>query len=198
VNLLHTERLELVPVTPGNAHLLWAVMQSPHLREYQDVPRLTREDFVTRVARRPRSLDRRANGRFEWLIVPRKENPKASAAGWVSLRISDRANACGELGYTLLRERRGNGFGREAVAAVVDYAFKGCVVDRIEACCVPANAPSRAVLRQLGFAEERTLPNGAVVRGRAVDVLLHSISSETWKAQTPSANSIVIPASAKP
>ena len=42
----HTERLRLVPVTPGNANVLWNVLQEPDLRDYQDLPDIGLTQFL--------------------------------------------------------------------------------------------------------------------------------------------------------
>ena len=64
---IRTQRLSLEAVTPENAVVLWRIMQGAQLREFQDVPRFTRQEFEKRVAARPKSFDGRAVGRFEWL-----------------------------------------------------------------------------------------------------------------------------------
>ncbi|MGH7756705.1 MAG: hypothetical protein ACREM8_10540, partial [Vulcanimicrobiaceae bacterium] len=57
---LDTSRLLLEAVHRENAADLWRVMQAPDLREFQDVPRFTRAEFVKRVGARPRQFDARA------------------------------------------------------------------------------------------------------------------------------------------
>ena len=73
---------------------------------------------------------------------------------------------------------------------------------QIDACCVPANAPRAACCYGLGFSEARLQRNGAIVRGRPVDILVFEMKRERWAAlraaHDGSANSIVMPASAKP
>jgi RimJ/RimL family protein N-acetyltransferase len=178
-----TARLALQPVDLENATALWRIMQSAHLREFQDVPRLSREEFLRRVDGRPTRLDRRAVGRFEWLITA----PGREVVGWVSLRIHDRARAVGELGYSILLPFRRRGYASEATGGVVDETFRRGILDRIQACCIPGNVGSRGVLQRLGFAEERLLRRGAVVRGRPVDVLLFTLDRSTWASRRASA-----------
>ena len=118
---IRTARLLLDPVTPRTATVLWRLMQLPQLREYQDVPRYTRDEFARRVASRPTRLDGRAVGRFEWLI---REGANEVPIGWVSLRVGDHARGVGEIGYSVLAPHRGNGYASEAVLAVVDAGFE--------------------------------------------------------------------------
>lgn len=202
-----TARLVLEPVTVENAAVLWKIMQSGGLREFQDVPRHTREEFARRVASRPKQFDSRAIGRFEWLIVVAETNV---AAGWVSLRVGDHARGTAEIGYSLLGPYRGKGYASEAARAVVDDAFASTDLRQIDACCVPANVASRALLAGVGFTETRIQKNGAIVRGRPVDIVMFEMTRERYEAglaaaalrdataHASSANAIVIPASPNP
>jgi ribosomal-protein-alanine N-acetyltransferase len=172
-----TPRLVLEPVTPGNAVTLWRIMQSAHLREFQDIPRHAREEFERRVAARPKRLDARAIGRFEWLIVVTSTH---QAIGWVSLRVAERVGSSAELGYSLLAGYRGSGYASEAVRALVDNTFENTGLRHLEACCLPANAPSRKLLARAGFHELRISPNGAMVRGRPVDIVCFELTRPQW------------------
>ncbi len=74
----------------------------------------------------------------------------------------------------------GNGYASEALGAVIDETFESAELDEIQACIVPENVASRAVLDRTGFREERKLRSGAVIRGRHVDVLLFSLTRASW------------------
>ena len=60
----------------------------------------------------------------------------------------------GTLGYWIGEEFSRQGFMREAIAAVVHHAFQVMDLSRIEAACLPENAPSRGVLEKSGFKYE--------------------------------------------
>jgi ribosomal-protein-alanine N-acetyltransferase len=177
---MHTARLVLEPVTVDNAAVLWKIMQSGGLREFQDVPRHTREEFARRVASRPKQFDSRAIGRFEWIIVVAESQ---QAAGWVSLRVGDHARGTAEIGYSLLGPFRGKGYATEAARAIVDDAFSSTDLRQVDACCVPANAASRALLADVGFEEMRVQKNGAIVRGRPVDIVIFELSRERYETR---------------
>jgi RimJ/RimL family protein N-acetyltransferase len=172
---LRTARLNLIPVTSENATTLWRIMQSAHLREFQDVPRFTREEFERRVAARPKKLEARAVGRFEWIIELAE---RKRAIGWISLRVGDQARGTAELGYSLLLDHRGFGYASEAASAVCTMAFERSDLRRIEACCVPQNLASRSVLERVGFTELKVQRHGAVVRGAAVDIVIYELPRE--------------------
>ena len=107
---IRSDRLQLVPVTPENSGVLWAVLQEPGLRDFQDLPDVDAAQFQRTVADRPRVLEPSAAGRFEWLVyfgLPGRETD--SQLGWVSLRISERTPTIAEIGYSVVREQRGRG-----------------------------------------------------------------------------------------
>ena len=189
---MRTPRLRLTPVTVQNALALWTILQSPDLRQFQDLPNVGTAAFNAMVAKRPKRLVAQAYGRFEWLIYMQRMR---RAVGWVSLRISDRDVRTGEIGYSVVREFRGKGIATEAVRALIDEAFAQGKVERISAYCVPANASSRQVLSHLDFRDMGMVHHGATVAGRPVDVLHHVMQRAQWES-AQSANSMDIPASA--
>jgi ribosomal-protein-alanine N-acetyltransferase len=179
MRLLGTERLDLFPVDARNARELWRILNAPDLRKYQDIPRIPAEDFERQVRGRPRALDGRSTGRFEWLLQTRGQPVRA--IGWISLRVNDRTPHVGEIGYSLIEEARGHGYATEALGAAIDEAFDAGELEEMQACCVPENVSSRAVLQRTGFSEERTIRGGAVIRGRHVDVVLYRMTRSEWR-----------------
>jgi [ribosomal protein S5]-alanine N-acetyltransferase len=167
---LLTARLDLIPVDESNARNLWRVLQQPNLREFQDIPRVSVEEFERQVRTRPSRFAPGSIGRFEWLI---HERQGGADAGWVSVRINDRTRDHAELGYSLVSSARHKGFAREALSALVDETFKATELAELHACTVPENLPSRHVLENLGFTESRLLHGGALVRNRRVDIILY-------------------------
>ncbi len=175
---LHTSRLTLVPVGARNARELWKVLNAPDLRKYQDIPRVPAEEFERQVRSRPRALDGRSTGRFEWLLQVDDAPPPI---GWISLRVNDRTPHVGEIGYSLLENARGRGYATEALVAIADEAFGQGELEEMQACTVPENLPSRNVLTRAGFREERLIRGGAVIRGRHVDVVLYRMHRAEWQ-----------------
>ena len=94
-----------------------------------------------------------------------------------------RAERPAEIGYSVIRAHRGRGIATEAVAALLDEGFRRARLREIRAYCLPENLSSRAVLRQNGFGDGGTLPRGATVQGKPVDVIVHTIARDRWAAQ---------------
>lgn len=165
-----TARLDLIPVDAECAGELWRVLQQPNLREFQDIPRVTVEEFERQVRARPQTLARGATGRFEWLI---RERQSGASIGWVSVRINDRTRDHAELGYSLVTSARRKGYATEALGALIDEVFETTDLGELHACTVPENIASRRVLERVGFVETRLLHGGALVRNRRVDIFLY-------------------------
>lgn len=187
---IETSRLRLIPVTARNSGTLWELLQQPDLRTYQDLPAAGRKAFGQMVAARPTDLWAGSTGRFEWLV---QFAHSSASAGWVSLRIHDRKEAAAEIGYSILREFRGKGVATEAVRALLAQAFDVAGVARVQAFCVPANEPSRRLLKRLKFSDGGVLPHGATISGRPVDVVVHKLERDVW---LQSGKTIETPASA--
>ncbi len=170
-----------MPVTPVNAVALWELLQEPDLRDFQDLPDVDRAQFLRVVGARPTRLVQGATGRFEWLLHYCEE--KSDPLGWVSLRIGDSTRTSGEIGYSVIRAHRGRGIATEAVAALLEEGFRRARLQEVRAYCLPGNLSSRAVLRHNGFEDEGTLPRGATVQGKPVDVIVHTLEHDRWAAR---------------
>jgi [ribosomal protein S5]-alanine N-acetyltransferase len=184
VRTIRTPRLRLVPVTTANAGVLWALLQEPDLRDYQDLPDVDRASFVRVVGGRPTQFGPGIAGRFEWLL--HHLNGRDEPLGWVSLRIADATRGTAEIGYSVVRGHRGKGIATEAVAALVDEGFRRARLSEIRAYCLPENLSSRAVLRHNRFEDQGTLTRGATVQGKPVDVILHSLPRTRWSVSAVS------------
>lgn len=72
----------------------------------------------------------------------------------------------GTLGYWVGARHARQGFMREAIAAVVHYAFSVLDLSRIEAACLPENVASRGVLEKSGFKYEGVAQSYLQINGR--------------------------------
>ena len=59
----------------------------------------------------------------------------------------------GIIGYSIDKEQEGKGYMKEALMAVVEYAFKEMRLHRIEASALVENERSKGVLKTCGFKE---------------------------------------------
>jgi len=85
-----------------------------------------------------------------------------------------------EMGYEMNKKYWNNGYMSEALAGIIDYAFGGMDINRIEAQTYPENIASYSVLEKLGFKREGLLREYAYFREKFQDLYMYSLlKSET-------------------
>jgi [ribosomal protein S5]-alanine N-acetyltransferase len=149
---LETERLVLREPAADDAPALLAYHRRNDERLARWDPRRgdRLEDHSAWIAARI-AASRAGHGR-SWLAFDRAV-PNA-LAGEVQLdSITPAPQHTAMLAYSVDAEYEGKGYAREAVAAVVAYAFGSLGLQSLTATYDPANERSGALLRRLGFAE---------------------------------------------
>ena len=91
------------------------------------------------------------------------------------------------LGYSVDGAYEGQGYAREAVGAVIAYAFGSLQLHRLRASYDPANDRSGGLLRRLGFTVEGYARDALFLRGTWRDQVLTSLVNPDWHspAQPP-------------
>lgn len=109
--------------------------------------------------------------------------PNWTTAGSVGIHGIDYANGRGEIGYWLSEEHQGRGVMTRAVRAIVDYAFSGLDLNRIEIRAQPENRKSRAIPERLGFREEALLREDLRHPDGYVDHVVYGLLKKEWPRQ---------------
>jgi [ribosomal protein S5]-alanine N-acetyltransferase len=123
---------------------------------------LTRRAFTNRVYW---ALRAETQGTALPLLLIRRSD--SSLLGAITLDNIRRGPAqTGTLGYWIGVDVARQGFMREAIKAVVHHAFTALDLSRIEAACLPENAPSRGVLEKCGFKYEGVAQSYLQINGR--------------------------------
>lgn len=87
-----------------------------------------------------------------------------------------------ELGYWLVPEVRGEGYGSEAVALLVEHAFRTYDAPAVGAGAYAFNDASRGLLESLGFVEEGRRRNYMFVDGEYRDMVQYGLLRSEWAA----------------
>ncbi|WP_049898377.1 GNAT family N-acetyltransferase [Halococcus agarilyticus] len=86
-----------------------------------------------------------------------------------------------ELGYWLVPEVHGEGYGKEAVSLAVEYAFRQYDTPAVGAEAYDYNDASRGLLESLGFTEEGRRRKFMFVDGEHRDMLQYGLLREEWR-----------------
>ncbi len=123
---------------------------------------LTRKAFTNRVYWAQRSI---SGGTALPLFLFRRAG--GHLLGAITLDNIRRGPAqAGTLGYWIGAPFARQGFMREAIEAVVHYAFQTLDLSRVEAACLPENVASRGVLEKSGFKYEGVAQSYLQINGR--------------------------------
>lgn len=98
--------------------------------------------------------------------------------GWVG--VDDVSYRRPELGFWLAPEFHGEGYGKEAVAMVVDYTFATYDHPAVGAIAYDCNDASRGLLESLGFDEEGRIRRDRFIDGEYVDTIYYGLLRENW------------------
>ena len=164
---LDTERMTLRPPIHGDFRQ-WAALReasADFLQTWEPTwaaDHLTRKSFTNRVYWAQRSI---ANGTAVPLFLVRREDEMVLGA--ITLDHIRRGPAqSATTGYWIGEPYARNGYMREAIEAVVHYAFTTLDLSRIEAGCLPENTPSRGLLEKCGYKYEGVAQAYLQIHGR--------------------------------
>ena len=136
---------------------------------------LSRASFRARVARY--AEDWRTDQAYNLFIFTHDET-LIGGVGLSNLRrgVSETAN----LGYWIGEPFAQRGYMTAALPLVLAFAFDRLRIHRVEAACLPNNAPSRSLLVRAGFRQEGYARQYLCIEGRWQDHLLFAILHEDW------------------
>lgn len=164
---LETERLTLRPPQHSDFRAWIALRQDSRafLTPWEPTwapDHLTRKSFTNRVYWAQRSIN---NGTAVPLFLVRRSDDVL--VGAITLDHIRRGPAqAGTTGYWTGESFARQGYMREAIGAVVHYAFTTLDLSRIEAGCLPENAASRALLETCGYKYEGVAQSYLQINGR--------------------------------
>lgn len=147
-----------------------------HLREFMHwmVP-----DYSLRSARQ--FLRQTAEGRANRKILTFgifREKSLIGAIGFVSFDWQARKT---EMGYWISKEEEGKGIVTQAARRLIEHAFEGLGLNRIEIRCSARNHRSAAIPERLGFRKEGVLREAEMRNGVLHDFSLYGLLRAEWQ-----------------
>ncbi|NTU82572.1 MAG: GNAT family N-acetyltransferase [Chloroflexales bacterium] len=165
---LETDRLLLRPIRREDTPFAVRHFTDPEVYRFMrdDEPITTAEQATAIVAF---YVDQPGDTYNRWVLVRKTDGVALGTCGY---HRWNRQHRKAEIGYDLSPTWQGQGYMREAVAAMLAHGFTAMHLHRIEAVVAVANARSAHLLRQLGFAHEGVLRESFFSGGQFHDHLL--------------------------
>lgn len=173
--ILETGRLRLVPLRAADAPLLFSILKDEEALAFWHRPAITRAATLSEII--AGQLAAMADGHFLYWTVWRGED----AIGSVDLSALDFAHLRGEVGFLFRRDQWGQGFGREAMAALIAHAFGPLKLERLEARIHAQNRAAKRLVMALGFRPEGRLSGYLLRDGIRHDVDIFGLLNTSIK-----------------
>ncbi|OGB63226.1 MAG: hypothetical protein A2Y94_07505 [Caldithrix sp. RBG_13_44_9] len=171
---LQTSWLKLHPLKLADANVLFSYRSLPVVYKYQQwAPRHLEEamDFIRKYS----VTDEVKPGNWKQLGIFLKDNQKLIGDCGFCLQGEQV-----EIGYTISPEYQGQGYGKEAVKALIDFLFRAYPGRKIIASTDPQNWASMRLLERLHFIQSGFFPRSIKIRGRWKDDVLFTMTKEDW------------------
>ncbi|MCP8939234.1 GNAT family N-acetyltransferase [Alsobacter sp. SYSU M60028] len=143
---------------------------------------LTRAAYRRRIRRYQREIEEDLAYPFFLFREPDDELMGGLTLGMVRRGVAQAAT----LGYWMGAPFAGRGHMGRAVRAAAGYGFDNLRLRRIEAACVPHNAPSMRLLERVGFRREGLARQYLCINGVWQDHVLYALLRDDFRADTGS------------
>jgi RimJ/RimL family protein N-acetyltransferase len=174
---LEAERLRLRWLTTGDVDAMFSVFSDPDVMRYWSTTPMTAraaaESLLADIHDHFAKKDL-----FQWGIARREDDVVIGTCTLFHLSLAHRR---AEIGFALGRAHWGCGLANEALQRLLEFAFEGLALHRIEADVDPRNARSIAALERLGFRREGHLRERWHVGDEICDGLFYGLLARDWR-----------------
>lgn len=178
-----TERIIIRPVEIGDRESIFTYRADPETSKYLSLTPQIVEDVEEFIKKSSNEIDVPGTW-FQFVIIEKITKQLIGDIG-IHFLETDSENKQVEIGYTLDRRFRGNGYASEALSVIIDYLINSLNKHRIIASIDPANLDSIKLVERLGFRKEAHFIESLFFRGKWVDDLVYAILAREWKKRSP-------------
>lgn len=139
---------------------------------------LTRDSFVRRLRRQ--AAEWREDEAYAFLVFEQASDRVVGGIGLTNIRRG--VAQMGTMGYWVGKPFARRGYISQAARLMLSFAFGQLGLHRVEAACLPSNAPSSGVLEKVGFIREGYARAYLRIDGKWADHVLYAILRDDWAA----------------
>ncbi|KJV30310.1 GNAT family N-acetyltransferase [Luteibacter yeojuensis] len=172
-----TARLRLDPLLPGDAAALFAYRGDDAVARYQGWKPASVADAEAFIAGQGAVPFGTPDA---WCQLAVRELASGALLGDLGVHFPATTDDAIEFGVSLRPTAQGNGYAREAMAAMLGQAFGAWGYRRCVGSVDPRNEASIALLRSLGFRQEAHHVESYLFRGEWVDDVIYAMLAREW------------------
>lgn len=173
---LNTTRLYLRKIGMDDLEDYYRFTGDPEVTKYMNFQ--THQDLLESAASIEKWAARYASRRsYHWGIALKDTG---RLIGVIDLLSFNAEKSCCSFAYMLGKDFWGQGYGTEALAAVVAFAFTRMEMEIIEADHFLENTGSGAVMRKAGMTYQETIPGKYEKDGISHDAVRYAITRDSW------------------
>jgi RimJ/RimL family protein N-acetyltransferase len=176
-----TPRLRARPFVPADVHAFVAYRADPEVARYQGWSDYTPELGTALVEAMQVA---RPGVPGEWYQLALEDRSSGTLVGDLALRVDAHEPRVAELGVTLAPAQQGQGYGAEAVRALLGFAFETFGLHRIFAVTDALNLPAAALLARVGMRREGHFVENVFFKGAWGSELLFAVLEREWAIRT--------------
>lgn len=178
-----TERLILRRPRDEDIKPLLTSWSDPEMTRYtdvrEDVPGFLAALIADMQVKRPGETD--PGGPWYQFVAERRADGEVVADVGIGFGVPGERQV--EIGYRVLPAFQRQGYGREAVAGMIDYLIASHDIHRFVGISASANAASIALLLSLGFRREGHFRESFLCHGKWLDDDYFALLASEWKAR---------------
>jgi RimJ/RimL family protein N-acetyltransferase len=174
---ISTQRLLIRALDMGDLRAFLAYRNDPEVARYQSWNSIA-EDGARHYLAECMASEPGVPGQWYQVGIALRET--GELIGDMGLGINAQRPTEGEIGYTLSRACWGQGYGSEAVSALLDYAFTYLGLTRIKAVCDTRNEASFRLMEKIGM-RRVGMERNVLFKGEYCDEYEYAIGRAEWE-----------------
>jgi len=167
---IKSQRLLLRKMDISDSTALFKLWSDPEVTKYMNIECFKNENQAKDMILLFDKLSKNDEA-IRYTIIELKSNKVIGSCGF---NYIDFNNAKAEIGYDLNKKFWGQGFAKEAISCLIQYAFNDLGLNRIEAKIEPQNISSIKLIERLNFTYEGTLRQTEKSKNLFIDLRMYS------------------------
>lgn len=148
--ILESDRLLLRSLETNDSDDFFMIRSNKAVMEHMDSKPLASASDAIKAILENQLLFEEKKG-ITWALIEKKEN---TFLGYFSIWRIEKVHARAEIGYALKHSYWGKGYMKEAMIAILSFAFNDANIHSVEANLNPSNTASENLLKSIGFKKE--------------------------------------------